>query len=77
MQGPPRGGGRMTDEQLVAIARATAAARGRDGLDDVRITRHGAEVEVLLSDPAAARGGGLLVVIDPAAGTVLSVVPQL
>jgi hypothetical protein len=67
----------MTDDELIAIAHAAAAARGRDALDDVRITRCGAEAEVLLSDPAAARGGGLLVVIDPATGAVLRIVPQL
>lgn len=67
----------MTDDELIAVALAVAAARGRDGLDDARITRRGAEAVVLLSDPAAARGGGLLVVIDPATGAVLHVVPQL
>ena len=67
----------MTDDELIAIARAAAAAQGRDALDDARITRRGAEVAVLLSDPAYARGGGLLVVIEPATGAVLRVVPQL
>lgn len=67
----------MTDDELIAVARAAAAARGRDAFDDVRITRGAAEAEVLLSDSAYARGGGLLVVIDPATGTVLRVVPQL
>jgi hypothetical protein len=67
----------MTDDELIAVARAAAAARGRDALDDARITRRGAEVEVLLSDPAYARGGGLLVVVDPATGAVLRVVSQL
>jgi hypothetical protein len=67
----------MTDDELIAVARAAAAARGRDALDDARIMRRGAEAAVLLSDPAYARGGGLLVVIDPPTGTVLRVVPQL
>ena len=67
----------MTDDELIAVARAAAAARGRDALDDVRITRDEAEAAVLLSDPAYARGGGLLVVIDPATGAVLRVVPQM
>jgi hypothetical protein len=67
----------MTDDELIAVARATAAARGRDPLADAQITRSGTEAEVLLSDPAYARGGGLLVVIDPATGAVLRVVPQL
>jgi hypothetical protein len=64
----------MTDDELIAVARTAAGERG---LADARITRCGAEVEVLLSDPAYARGGGLLVVIDPATGVVLRVVPQL
>jgi hypothetical protein len=67
----------MTDDELIAVARAAAAARGRDALRDSRITHHGTEAEVLLSDPAYARGGGLLVVIDRTTGTVLRVVPQL
>jgi hypothetical protein len=67
----------MTDDELVAVARVAAAARGRDGLADARITRDGDEAAVLLSDPAYARGGGLLVVIDPATATVLRVVRQL
>jgi hypothetical protein len=67
----------MTDDELVAVALAAAAAGGRDGFDDARITRSGAEAAVLLSDSAYARGGGLLVVIDPATGAVLRVVRQL
>ncbi|MFD0575720.1 hypothetical protein [Dactylosporangium darangshiense] len=39
--------------------------------------RRAPEAAVLLSDPAYARGGGLLVVIAPATGTVIRVVPQL
>jgi hypothetical protein len=50
----------MTDDELIAVARAAAAARGRDALDDARITRRGAEAAVLLSDPAYARGGRAL-----------------
>jgi hypothetical protein len=46
----------MTDDELIAVARAVAAARGKDALDDARITRHGAQAQVLLSDPAYARG---------------------
>ena len=67
----------MTDEELIAVARAAAAARGKHALADARITRGDAEAEVLLSDPAYARGGGLLVVVDPATGAVLRVVRQL
>jgi hypothetical protein len=76
-RGPPLRGRRMTDDELIAVARAAAAARGRDALRDAQVTRCGAEAEVLLSDPAYARGGGLLVVIYPATGAVLRVVPQL
>jgi hypothetical protein len=67
----------MTDDELVAVARAVAAGRGKDALNDARITRDEAQAKVLLSDPAYARGGGLLVVIDPTTGAVLRVVPQL
>jgi hypothetical protein len=67
----------MTDEELIAIARAVAAARGKGALADAHVTHDGAEAEVLLSDPAYARGGGLLVVIDAATGAVLRVVLQL
>ena len=67
----------MTDDELIAVARAAAASRGRDALDDARVTRHTVEAEVLLSDPAYARGGGLLVVIDLATGAVVRVVRQL
>ncbi|MDG6105048.1 hypothetical protein Daura_33185 [Dactylosporangium aurantiacum] len=67
----------MTDEELVAVALAAAAVRGRGGFDGSRVTRDGAEAEVLLSNSAYARGGGLLVVIDPVTGVVLRVVPQL
>jgi hypothetical protein len=67
----------MTDEELIAVARAVAAARGKGALADARVTHDGAEAEVLLSDPAYARGGGLLVVVDAATGAVLDVVPQL
>jgi hypothetical protein len=67
----------MTDEELIAVARAVAAARGKGALAEARVTHDGAEAEVLLSDPAYARGGGLLVVVDVATGAVLDVVPQL
>lgn len=67
----------MTDEELIAVAREVADARGRGALPDARVTRRGAEAEVSLSDPAYARGGGLLVVVDPATGAVRRVVPQL
>jgi hypothetical protein len=67
----------VDDDELIAIARAAAAARGRDPLRDATVERGEGEAAVLLSDPAYARGGGLLVVIDPAGGAVIRVVPQL
>jgi hypothetical protein len=47
----------MTDDELIAVALAVAAARGRDAFDDAQITRRGTEAAVLLSDAAYARGG--------------------
>ncbi|MEV6493515.1 hypothetical protein AB0M20_33580 [Actinoplanes sp. NPDC051633] len=67
----------MTDDELIAVARAAAAARGKVALAHAHVTRRGTQAEVLLSDPAYARGGGLLVIVDPATGAVLRVVPQL
>jgi hypothetical protein len=67
----------MTDDELIAVARAVAATRGKGALADARVTHDEAQAEVLLSDPAYARGGGLLVVVDAATGAVLDVVPQL
>ncbi len=67
----------MTDAELIAIARATAAETGRPPLRDAVVEVHGPEAEVLLSDPRYARGGGLLIVIETATGTVLRVTPQL
>jgi hypothetical protein len=67
----------VTDAELIAIARATAAELSRPPLADAEVRIHGPEAEVLLSDPRYARGGGLLVVIDTATGTVLRVVRQL
>ena len=67
----------MTDAELIAIARAKAAELRRPSLRDAAVEVHGPVAEVLLSDPRYARGGGLLVVIDTATGTVLRVIPQL
>jgi hypothetical protein len=67
----------VNDAELVAIARAAAAASGRPPLADADVRVDGPVAEVLLSDPRYARGGGLLVVIDTATGTVLRMVPQL
>jgi hypothetical protein len=46
-------------------------------LRDAEVCARGSAAEVLLSDPRYARGGGILVAIDIATGTVLRVVPQL
>lgn len=67
----------MTDAELIAIARTAEAERGRPSTTDAEVCTRGPVSEVLLSDPRYARGGGLLVVIDTATGTVLRVVPQL
>jgi hypothetical protein len=67
----------VTDAELIAIARARAAELGRPSLRDAGVEVDGQQAEVLLSDPRYARGGGLLVVIDTATGTVLRVIPQL
>jgi hypothetical protein len=67
----------VTDAELIAIARAKAAELCRPSLRDAEVEIDGPVAEVLLSDPRYARGGGLLVVIDTATGTVLRVIPQL
>ncbi|WP_327010466.1 hypothetical protein OHA72_26340 [Dactylosporangium sp. NBC_01737] len=67
----------MTDAELIAIARSAGSDAGRPSTLDAEVIGRAAEAEVLLSDPKYARGGGLLVVIDTATGTVLRVVPQL
>ncbi|GAA3194948.1 hypothetical protein ACFO1B_03195 [Dactylosporangium siamense] len=67
----------MTDAELIDIARAAGAERGRPSTSDAEVLTRGPVAEVLLRDPRYARGGGLLVVIDTATGTVLRVVPQL
>jgi hypothetical protein len=67
----------VTDAELITVARAKVAELGRSSLRDAEVEVHGREAEVLLSDPQYARGGGLLVVIDTATGTVLRVIPQL
>jgi hypothetical protein len=67
----------MHDDDLIAIAMAAAAARGYTAELDATVTDRTPQAHVLLGDPAAARGGGLLVIIDPATGTVLDTVPQL
>ncbi|MEV4509099.1 hypothetical protein AB0K00_09115 [Dactylosporangium sp. NPDC049525] len=67
----------MTDAQLIAVARAAASELGRESLPDAEVLTREPAAEVLLSDPRYARGGGLLVIIDTATGTVLRVVPQL
>jgi hypothetical protein len=67
----------MDDDELIAIARAAAVARGRHACRDAEVSRHGSQARVVLSDPAYARGGGLVVVIDAATGEVIRVVPAL
>jgi hypothetical protein len=67
----------LPDEELITIARRVAAARGYPAGLDAAVTVEESQAQVLLSNPAYARGGGLLVVIDPNNGTVLRAVPQL
>jgi hypothetical protein len=71
------GGMRLADEELITIARQVAAARGYPATLDAKVTIEAAGASVLLSDRAYARGGGLLVVIDPDSGVVLDAVRQL
>jgi len=68
---------RLADEELIAIARRVAAARGYPANLDTAVTAEASQAHVLLSHPAYARGGGLLVVIDLNSGVVLDAVPQL
>jgi hypothetical protein len=67
----------LADEELIIIARRVAAARGYPNGLDAAVTVEASRAEVLLSDRAYARGGGLLVVVDRNSGVVLDVVPQL
>jgi hypothetical protein len=67
----------LTDEELVALALEVAAARGYRAELDAAVTARAPRARVLVRDPAYARGGGLLVVIDPDSGVVVDVVPQL
>jgi hypothetical protein len=67
----------MSDEELIAIARAAAEMRGYPAELDATVAARTPQARVLLSDPAYARGGGLLVVVDPRTGAVVQVVPQL
>jgi hypothetical protein len=67
----------LTDEELVAIALDVAVERGYHAELDAAVTARAPLARVLLRDPAYARGGGLLVVVDPHSGAVVEVVPQL
>jgi hypothetical protein len=67
----------VTDVELIALARATESELGRPATRDAEVLVRGPQAEVLLSDPRYARGGGLLIIIDTATGTVVRVVPQL
>jgi hypothetical protein len=67
----------MTDQQLIAIARRVAAERGYPSQLDAVIVTRSPRARILLSDPAYARGGGILVVVDPSSEDVVEVIPQL
>jgi len=60
-----------TDEELIATALHTAATLGYPPGLEASVTTRAPQARVLLSDPAYARGGGLVVVIDPDTGGVL------
>jgi hypothetical protein len=64
-------------EELITIARRVATARGYPAELAATVTVDGSRARVLLSNPAFARGGGLLVVIDAHSGDVVDAVPQL
>ncbi len=66
-----------TNEELAEIARTVAVARGYPAWLDATVTVDTSQAHVLLSNPAYARGGGLLVILDPASGAVLDAIPQL
>jgi hypothetical protein len=66
-----------TDEELIAIARRVATTRGYRAELAASVTARTPLASVQLTDPAFARGGGLLVVIDLPSGAVVKVVPLL
>lgn len=66
----------MTDDELIAAARTAAAMHGYRTELDAAVERRTPQSWVLLSDPAYARGGGVLVIIDPTTGAVVDVIPQ-
>jgi hypothetical protein len=66
-----------TDDEIGAIALRHARALGYDsGLVVERIVAGDRGFEVLLGNPAYARGGGLLVIVDDS-GTAIDAIPQL
>jgi hypothetical protein len=67
----------LSDDELVDIARRHARTMGFTADLVASVTARDPAVQVLLADPAYARGGGLLVIIDPASGSVLRAVRQL
>lgn len=67
----------MTDDEFIAIARRAAEMRGYATDLEAEVAARTPQVRVLLRDPAYARGGGVVVVIDPTTGAVVQVIPQL
>ena len=67
----------LADEELITIALRTASARGYPEGLNASVTAREPQARVLLSNPAAARGGGLVVVIEPETGRVLEAIPAL
>jgi hypothetical protein len=68
---------RLTDEELIAIARRVAETRGYPAGLDAAVAMEASQARVLLRDPAYARGGGLLVILDADSGAVVDAVRQL
>jgi hypothetical protein len=66
-----------TDEELISIALHTASARGYPAGLEASVTDRAPQARVLLRNPAYARGGGLVVIIEPETGDVLDAVPAL
>jgi hypothetical protein len=66
-----------TDDELMAIALDTASARGYPAGLEASIVEREPQARVLLRNPAYARGGGLVVIIEPETGDVLRAIPAL
>ena len=66
-----------TDEELIAIALDAASAHGYPAGLEASVAEREPHAHVLLRNPAYARGGGLVVIIEPETGDVLRAIPAL